>query len=145
MVPSPVAFNYKCFIKKRNIIICAQNCLLFFFVWVLYSWTIVHILHFPSKYFNFKFLIIMLRMIYCIYIRIYPLLHGVGRNNIWHYYASPSSGDAYRDQQLTTNFELRVEIFCVPTCFHVRIPKPCLSVCTPSEEVTIASSILVLH
>ena len=43
-------------------------------------------------------------------------------------YASPSSGEAYRDRRLTTNFELWVEIFCVPTCFHVRIPKPCLSV-----------------
>ena len=64
-------------------------------------------------------------------------------------YASPSSGEAYRDRRLTTNFELWVEIFCVPTCFHMRIPKPCLSVrlsvCTPSEEVTIASSTLVLH
>ena len=45
------------------------------------------------------------------------------------HYASPSSGEAYRDRQLTTNFEFWVEIFCVPTCFHVRIPKPCLSVC----------------
>ena len=44
-------------------------------------------------------------------------------------YASPSSGEAYRDWRLTTNFELWVEIFCVPTCFHKRIPKPCLSVC----------------
>ena len=43
-------------------------------------------------------------------------------------YASPTSGEAYRDRRLTTNFELRVEIFCVPTCFHMRIPKPCLSV-----------------
>ena len=43
-------------------------------------------------------------------------------------YASPSSVEAYRDRQLTTNFELWVEIFCVPTCFHMRIPKPCLSV-----------------
>ena len=46
-----------------------------------------------------------------------------------HIYASPTSGEAYRDRRLTTNFELWVEIFCVPTCFHVRIPKPCLSVC----------------
>ena len=46
-----------------------------------------------------------------------------------HIYASPTSGKAYRDRRLTTNFELWVEIFCVPTCFHVRIPKPCLSVC----------------
>ena len=45
-----------------------------------------------------------------------------------HFYASPTSGEAYRDWQLTTNFEFWVEIFCVPTCFHVRIPKLCLSV-----------------
>ena len=45
------------------------------------------------------------------------------------FYASPTSGEAYRDRRLTTNFELWVEIFCVPTCFHKRIPKPCLSVC----------------
>ena len=45
------------------------------------------------------------------------------------YYASPTSGEAYRDRRLTTNFELWVEFFCVPTCFHMRIPKPCLSVC----------------
>ena len=46
----------------------------------------------------------------------------------WFHYASPTSGEAYRDRRLTTNFEFWVEIFCVPTCFHVRIPKPCLSV-----------------
>ena len=45
------------------------------------------------------------------------------------YYASPTSGEAYRNRRLTTNFELWVKIFCVPTCFHMRIPKPCLSVC----------------
>ena len=60
-------------------------------------------------------------------------------------YASPSSVEAYRDRRLTTNFELWVEIFCVPTCFHVRIPKPCLSVRTPRKEITLASSISVLH
>ena len=50
--------------------------------------------------------------------------------NILHCnYASPTSGEAYRDRRLTTNFELWVEIFCVSTCFHVRIPKPYLSVC----------------
>ena len=37
------------------------------------------------------------------------------------------SGDAYYDRQLIPNFELWVEIFCVTTCFHMRIPKPCLS------------------
>ena len=46
------------------------------------------------------------------------------------YYASPTSGEAYRNRRLTTNFELWVEIFCVPTCFHRRISKPCLSVCS---------------
>ena len=46
-----------------------------------------------------------------------------------YYYASPSSGETYRDRRLTNNFELWVEIFCVPTCFHMRIPEPCLSVC----------------
>ena len=53
-------------------------------------------------------------------------------------YASPFSGEAYRDRQLTPNFELWVEIFCVPTCFHMRIPKPCLSVRTgtPRKEIT---------
>ena len=45
-----------------------------------------------------------------------------------NYYASPSSGEAYRDRWWTINFELWVEIFCVPTCFHMRIPNPCLSV-----------------
>ena len=49
-------------------------------------------------------------------------------------WASPTSGEAYRDRRLTTNFELWVEIFCVPTCFHVRIPKPCLSVCLYPEK-----------
>ena len=49
-------------------------------------------------------------------------------NHSVFYYASPTSGEAYRDRRLTTNFELWVEIFCVSTCFHVRIPKPCLSV-----------------
>ena len=48
------------------------------------------------------------------------------------YYASPSSGEAYSDRQLTTNIGLWVEIFCVPTCFHMRIPNPCLSV--PREK-----------
>ena len=55
--------------------------------------------------------------------------------NIQNYnYASPSSGEAYRDRQLTPNFEFWVEIFCVPTCFHERIPKPCLSVCPYPEK-----------
>ena len=52
------------------------------------------------------------------------------------FYASPTSGEAYKDRRLTTNFELWVEIFCVSTCFHVRIPKPCLSVC-PSVRLSV--------
>ena len=40
----------------------------------------------------------------------------------------------YSHRQPTLNFELWVEIFCVPTCFHVRIPKPCLSVCPYPEK-----------
>ena len=56
------------------------------------------------------------------------------------YYASPSSGEAYRDRRLTTNFELWVEIFCVSTCFHMRIPKPCLSVC-PSVCLSVRLSV----
>ena len=51
--------------------------------------------------------------------------HNTGNNSN---YASSSSGEVYRDRQLTTNFEFWVEIFHVQTCFHVRIPKPCLSV-----------------
>ena len=57
-------------------------------------------------------------------------------------YAFPTSGEAYRDRRLTTNFELWVEIFCVSTCFHMRIPKPCLSVCpsvclsAPREKIS---------
>ena len=59
---------------------------------------------------------------------------------MYFYYASPSSGEAYRDRQLTTTFEFWVEIFCVPTCFHVRIPKPCLSV-RPSVCLSVCLSI----
>ena len=55
-------------------------------------------------------------------------------------YASPTSGEAYRDRRLTTNFEFWVEIFCVPTCFHVRIPKPCLSV-RPSVCLSVCLSV----
>ena len=60
------------------------------------------------------------------------------------YYASPSSGDAYNDRQVTHNFELWVEFFCVPTCFQMRIPKPCLSVRTPRKEIALASLTSVL-
>ena len=54
---------------------------------------------------------------------IYATVVVVGKN-----YASPSSRDACSNRQLIPNFELWVEIFCVLTCFHMRIPKPCLSV-----------------
>ena len=64
---------------------------------------------------------------------------------VLNFYPSPSSGEAYRDWRLSTNFDFWIKIFCVPTCFHVRIPKPCLSVCTPRKEITLASSISVLH
>ena len=49
-------------------------------------------------------------------------------------YASLSSGDAYSDRQLTLNIELWDGnfLFCVPTWFHMRIPKSCLSV--PREK-----------
>ena len=49
-------------------------------------------------------------------------------------YASPTSGESYRNRRLTTYFELWVEIFCVPTCFHMKIPKPCPSVCSHPEK-----------
>ena len=58
-------------------------------------------------------------------------------------------GEAYRDRRLTTNFELWVEIFCVPTCFHVKIPKPCLSICPYPEKrnhpgfVNISSTVVI--
>ena len=62
-------------------------------------------------------------------------------------YAAPSSGEVYRDRRLTTNFEFELKFFVcrVPTCFHVRIPKQCLTVRTPKKDVTLASSISVLH
>ena len=72
------------------------------------------------------------------------ILNFIFLNLKFNYYASPSSGEAYRDRQLTTNFEFWVEIFCVPTCFHVRIPKPCLSVCPsvrPSVHLSVCPSV----
>ena len=63
-------------------------------------------------------------------------VHLCGMSN----YASPTSGEAYRDRRLTINFEFWVEIFCVPTCFHVRIPKPCLSV-RPSVRPSVCLSV----
>ena len=59
-------------------------------------------------------------------------------------YASPSSGEAYKDRQLTTNFERWVYIdiyiyFFFFLCrhvstFHARIPKPYLYVCLYPEK-----------
>ena len=42
----------------------------------------------------------------------------------WFHYVSPSSGEAYRDRQLTNNFEFWVEFFFS----HMSIPKQCLVV-----------------
>ena len=58
-------------------------------------------------------------------------------NRKFHYcnmanYASSSPGDANYVRQLTSNFELWVEILCVPTCFHMSIPISCLS---PGKEI----------
>ena len=55
------------------------------------------------------------------------------------YYAFPSSGDAHIDRQLAPNFELRDEIFCMPTCFHMRIPKPSLSAARKPKNLIIFS------
>ena len=51
------------------------------------------------------------------------------RVDLFHYYFI-----FYSDRQLTLNFELWVEIFCVPTFFHVRSPKSRLSVCPYPEK-----------
>ena len=51
------------------------------------------------------------------------------------HYVSPTSGEAYRDRRLTTNFELWVEIF---VCRHVSIwgfqNRVCPSVCPHPEK-----------
>ena len=53
------------------------------------------------------------------------------------------------DKQLIPSFELSVEIFCVPTCFHMRIVSIIVSVYmsvhTPNKKITLPSSISVLH
>ena len=67
-------------------------------------------------------------------IRYKSIMNIISTKDFYGHYASPSSGEAYRDRRVTTNFELWVEIFCVPTCFHMRIPKPCLSVCPYPEK-----------
>ena len=65
------------------------------------------------------------------------------------FYSSLSSGEAYSDRQLTTNFELWVEFFlCAYTSSYE--DSNTVSVCTPSvrtprNEITLASSISVLH
>ena len=67
----------------------------------------------------------------CLY---HSVLYYLGTFFGCNFYPSPSFGEAYSDRQLTTNFELWVEKFWVPTCFHVRIPKQCLSVCPYPEK-----------
>ena len=37
-----------------------------------------------------------------------------------------------------------ISLLCVPTCFHMRIPKPCLSVRTPRKEIADISPTLVI-
>ena len=61
-------------------------------------------------------------------------------NSNAYFYASPSSGEAYRDRQLTTNFEFWVHVsmwgfqnrvcpsVCLSVCLSV-CPSVCLSVC----------------
>ena len=52
-------------------------------------------------------------------------------------YASPSSGEAYRDRRLTTNFELWVEIFLCADMFPCEDSKTvsvCLYVCPYPEK-----------
>ena len=62
-----------------------------------------------------------------------------------YYYVSPSSGDVYRDRQLTPNFELWVEIFCVCVDMFPYEDSEILSVRTPRKGIALASSISVLH
>ena len=68
--------------------------------------------------------------------------------SVAYHYASPSSGEAYRDRRLTTNFELWVENFLCADMFPCENSKTlsvCPSVLTPRKEITLASSISVLH
>ena len=64
-------------------------------------------------------------------------------------YASPSSGEAYRDRRLTTNFELWVEIFCADM-FPYEDSK-ILSVCPYPEKrnhpgfVNISPTLVIIH
>ena len=54
------------------------------------------------------------------------------------YYASSSSGEAYRDRQLTTNFELLVKIFLCADMFPCEDSKTvsvCPSVCPYPEKI----------
>ena len=58
------------------------------------------------------------------------------------YYASPSSGDAYSDRQLASNFELWVEIFLCADMLPYD-DSEIMSVCA-LKEITPVSSISVL-
>ena len=101
-----------------------------------------------------KFIICNCKMSFCIiifYITNNWLNYLLQNYPLQIYYACPPSGDGFSNRQLTHNFELWVEIYCVPKFFvcHMRIPKPCLSVCpsvrTSRKEITLASSISILH
>ena len=79
---------------------------------------------------------------YCIFLNFFTCLY------YCIYCASPSSGKAYRDKQLINNFELWVEIFlCADMfpCVDSKTVSVCPSVSTPRKEITIVSSISVLH
>ena len=52
----------------------------------------------------------------------------------WNHYESPSSGEACSDRQLTTNFELWVEIFCASTYMFPYEDSKTLSVCLYPEK-----------
>ena len=62
------------------------------------------------------------------------------------FYASPLSGDAYSDRQLTLILNFELDFF---VCRHVSIwrfrNRVCLFIRTPRKGITLASSISVLH
>ena len=60
-------------------------------------------------------------------------------------YASLSSGEANRDRQLTTNFELKFLCADMFPCEDSKTVSVCPSVRTPRKEIAIASSISALH
>ena len=82
---------------------------------------------------DFRFFIIIIIIYRCVF---------EGMN-----YASPTSGEAYRDRQLTTNFELWVEIFCVDMFPYEDSKTVSVRLSAPREKKSsfLASSISVLH